>query len=199
MRPTTIQRCSRFHTLGLLLLNHATFPPPEQQQQPSFFTRIPGVRLARDMWALQCRLHVNHVMVATRGRAVVGSVEIHSPEYLRSRGGTFTDEQAAKLQPYLCSMAVRESERGRGLGRMLVEAVVQEAATTAPPGQWLLLQVEANNEPALKLYETCGFRRLSDARCQIHLMRRRLGAEPPSPSPPAAPPTTTARASWLDG
>ena len=170
-----VRRCRPQHALGLLLLNHATFPPRESQRGPSPIDSLPGVRLAKDWWGLQRRMDMNHIIVAVKGRKVVGSVEIHSTEYLRSQSRNLTDEQADKLQPYLCSMAVQESERGKGLGRALVEAAVDDARKCARPGQWLLLQVEASNIPALRLYEACGFERLSDPRCQIHLMRKRLG------------------------
>ena len=105
---------------------------------------------------------------------MVGSVEIHSTTFLRSRAGAISEEQAAKLAPYLCSMAVRARDRGQGIGRALVEAAIADASRSAPPGQWLLLQVEASNVAARRLYEACGFKLLSDPRCAILLMRRLL-------------------------
>jgi GNAT superfamily N-acetyltransferase len=172
MKPVRLQRCSRLQALSLLLLNHATFPPREQQRLPPAIARLPIVRLMTDMWSLQTRLQLNHVIVASRSPfRVLGSVEIHTTEYLRKRAGNITDEQAANLQPYLCSMAVREDERGKGLARLLVEAAVEVARTTAPPGQWLMLQVESRNIAAFELYQSCGFVLLSDPRCEILLQK----------------------------
>jgi GNAT superfamily N-acetyltransferase len=148
-----------------------------------------------DMWSLQTRLQLNHVIVASRSPfRVLGSVEIHTTEYLRKRAGNITDEQAANLQPYLCSMAVREDERGKGLARLLVEAAVEVARTTAPPGQWLMLQVESRNIAAFELYQSCGFVLLSDPRCEILLMRQRL--RDPEPAPAMEP--SEQEAVWLD-
>jgi GNAT superfamily N-acetyltransferase len=181
MRPAglTIQRCGRLHVLGLCLLNHATFPklPDEPTPRLSF----PGARLARDWWSLQRRVNVNHIVVATRrwGWGVAGSVEVHSTPYLQQHAGAnFTDAQLKILQPYLCSMAVAERERGKGVGRALVEAVLEEARAKEAADAWVLLQVEATNAAALHLYETCGFEVVSAPGCQVHLMRRRLAREP---------------------
>ena len=92
-KPIAIQRCSRFHTLGLLRVNFATFPEKRPKRPPGFY-------LARDMWSLQRRLGRNFIFVATRGFAVLGSVEIYSTEYLRRTVSGLTDEEQAKLQPY---------------------------------------------------------------------------------------------------
>lgn len=195
MKPVRLQRCSRLQALSLLLLNHATFPPREQQRLPPAIARIPIVRLMTDMWSLQTRLQLNHVIVASRSPfSVLGSVEIHTTEYLRKRAGNITDEQAANLQPYLCSMAVREDERGKGLARLLVDAAVEVARTAAPPGQWLMLQVESRNSAAFELYQSCGFVLLSDPRCEILLMRQRL--RDPEPAPAMEP--SEQEAVWLD-
>ena len=173
----TISRCSKSHVLGLCLLNAAVFPPAGKVEgQPMAKWRMPGYILGNSRQLLK-RMEYNHIMVATKGglfNKVVGSVEIHTAEYLRAQGDKLTEEQASLLQPYLCSMAVREDVRGRGVGRALVEAAVEAAAATATPGQNLLLQVQANNTAAVALYEACGFTTISHPWCQMALMRRRL-------------------------
>ena len=64
------------------------------------------------------------------------------------------------LQPYLASLAVAEDARNLGIGRLLVEAAINEVecAPTARAGDSLLLQVEASNVAAVRLYEACGFK-----------------------------------------
>jgi ribosomal protein S18 acetylase RimI-like enzyme len=175
MRRPVIQRCGRQHVLGVCLLNLATFPPTER-------SIIPGTRLVRDWWSLQRRLSDNHIVIAKLpsrfgqlGGGVVGSVEVHSGMYLRKKGGsTLTIEQQQQLQPYLCSMAVAPYQRGKGIGEALVKRVLDETRTAESQSASIMLQVEANNTAAMRLYERCGFTRLSDARCQIHVMRRKL-------------------------
>ena len=164
-----IRSCGRRHALGLCRLNHQTFPASTPD-------RLPGVRLLRDWWSLQRRLGVNHVMIATDDQTgkVIGSVEVHTTKYLRQRGGDLTDEQASKLQPYLCSMAVDEARRGEGLGRSLVTAVLQEVQTDSPEGTRIFLNVEAHNVAAVRLYSSCGFRIVSPPGCQNAMMQRVL-------------------------
>jgi ribosomal protein S18 acetylase RimI-like enzyme len=53
-------------------------------------------------------------------------------------------------------MYVRPAARGRGLGRSLLHAVIEAAH---PPLKSLRLSVEANNHPAIRLYEAAGFTR----------------------------------------
>ena len=174
-----ISHCTPKHVLGLCLLNAAVFPPTDKDggaRLPPW--KLPG-HIMSNCKSLRQRLELNHVMVATKpGRIlrdrVVGSVEVHTPAYLRAQAPTLTEEQASLLQPYLCSMAVREDMRGCGIGRALVEAVVAEAEAAAPPGQLMLLQVEANNTAAVALYEACGFSTISHPWCQLAVMRKRL-------------------------
>lgn len=56
------------------------------------------------------------------------------------------------------TIAVSPAAQGLGLGRVLLEALVTEAVKQNV--QRVLLEVRADNEPALGLYETAGFRRL---------------------------------------
>ena len=89
-----------------------------------------------------------------RRKRIIGSVEIHTAGFLR-KSANLTDAQAAGLQPYLASMAVRSEQRGRGVGRQLVDAAVAELA--GGPDRRLLLQVERDNAPAVRLYRSAGF------------------------------------------
>lgn len=96
-------------------------------------------------------------------------------------------------------MAVRDSHRGRGLGRALLAQAL--AALRGVPGVALVqLTVSAGNHVALRLYERAGFERwgvepcaIRDAgRCidKIHLWRRL--ERDPLPSAPTVAPATQA-------
>ena len=165
----------RLHALSVVLLNTATFPPPLLTPLDALSSRH------RSVLDLHERLQFNTVMVALDDRddsRVLGSVEIHTAEYLRRMAPELTPPQQAKLQPYLASLAVDEGARGRGIGRALVEAAVvqaREAVIAAPSaGDRLMLQVYANNTAAVALYTAAGFRTLSAPGCEIALMQRRL-------------------------
>jgi ribosomal protein S18 acetylase RimI-like enzyme len=54
-------------------------------------------------------------------------------------------------------MYVHPSERGRGLGRLLLGSVLERLRRIEGVEQ-VQLAVTAGNEPALKLYESAGFR-----------------------------------------
>ena len=126
-----LRPCTTRHIFGLCLLNAAVFPPKDKVSgEPLPAWRLPGY-LASNAKSLRERLQLNHVMVATRGIAVLGSVEVHTTSYLRQEAPMLTEEQADMLQPYLSSLAVREDVRGRGLGRALVQAAVDESVATA--------------------------------------------------------------------
>lgn len=58
----------------------------------------------------------------------------------------------------LAKMAVTESARGAGIGRALLQAVIDEARTARV--QRLYLESNSALGPALKLYEAAGFRHL---------------------------------------
>ena len=59
---------------------------------------------------------------------------------------------------HLLNVAVQEGRRGRGIGRILVEAVIQEARTAQ--ARTLFLEVRAGNVAARRLYRQLGFRDL---------------------------------------
>ena len=59
----------------------------------------------------------------------------------------------------ICNVVVQDAYRGRGIGRRLVEAASGEAQALGAEG--VLLQVHRDNEPALQLYTSLGFREVS--------------------------------------
>ena len=76
------------------------------------------------------------------------------------------------------TIAVGPSARGRGLGRQLLRALIDEARRRAASS--LLLEVRADNQPAIGLYESEGFERLAVRRAYYQpghidawVMRRR--------------------------
>ena len=50
----------------------------------------------------------------------------------------------------------RPSRNCRGLARALLDAAIGQVETRG--GRWIALQVDADNAPALRLYERLGFR-----------------------------------------
>jgi len=73
------------------------------------------------------------------------------------------------------NVAVHPDYRGRGIGRWLMEAAIDRVR--AHGGMTVLLEVHADNAPAVCLYERLGFRRL-DA---VTDLRRPSGIAPPAP------------------
>ncbi len=59
---------------------------------------------------------------------------------------------------HLLNIAVDPACRRRGLGRRLLQEVVREARRHGLP--WVVLEVRVSNEPAQRLYEAFGFRRV---------------------------------------
>jgi ribosomal protein S18 acetylase RimI-like enzyme len=55
-------------------------------------------------------------------------------------------------------IAVAQEARGMGVGRLLMETVISEAANNLPGLQMITLQVFGNNATAIALYESLGFR-----------------------------------------
>lgn len=58
------------------------------------------------------------------------------------------------------NVATQPDYRNRGIGRAVVEACIQYAASRG--ARYIALQVDVNNQPALHLYEKLGFRRLGE-------------------------------------
>jgi len=59
---------------------------------------------------------------------------------------------------HISNVAVQPAYRGRGIGRQLVEAIIELARNRG--GAWALLQVRDDNEHALHIYDGLGFTRL---------------------------------------
>ena len=81
------------------------------------------------------------------------------------------DPEAAPLVGYLCrwivaeelqilNVATRPDWRRRGIGRMLVQAVLEEAVERRVAH--VTLEVRRHNAPAIALYERLGFRRVGE-------------------------------------
>ncbi len=56
------------------------------------------------------------------------------------------------------TIAVMQAQRGKGLGRRLVEALISQARRLG--SEQILLEVRIDNEPAIKLYQSFGFERI---------------------------------------
>lgn len=56
------------------------------------------------------------------------------------------------------TIAVMQAQRGKGLGRRLVEALISQARRLG--SEQILLEVRIDNEPAIKLYQSLGFERI---------------------------------------
>lgn len=71
-------------------------------------------------------------------------------------GLRYQRRERTKHKAWLFGMAVLPEARGRGIGRALVEAVLEKARST--PGVLLVqLTVTESNTAAVQLYESCGF------------------------------------------
>lgn len=58
----------------------------------------------------------------------------------------------------ITNVCVKETARGRGIGRLLMQAL-EEKGRQAGVSSWFL-EVRCSNAPALRLYESCGFQKL---------------------------------------
>jgi ribosomal protein S18 acetylase RimI-like enzyme len=89
------------------------------------------------------------VLVAERGGQVLGyayaGVEGYDYMSLRGPAGVLND------------IVVDPPERGRGIGRMLLEATIQELKSRGAPR--VVLSTAEQNEAAQRLFERAGFRR----------------------------------------
>jgi ribosomal protein S18 acetylase RimI-like enzyme len=83
-------------------------------------------------------------LVARRGGSPCGFVRIHP----RGVAGS----------PYVASIAVQKAERGRGVGKALLD----EAERRFPKARYIFLCVSSFNERARALYERDGYTRIGD-------------------------------------
>ncbi len=88
-------------------------------------------------------------------------------------------------------VGVDPSARGRGLGRILTQAGLAHLRAAGRPGA--ILYVEAENQPALKLYRQLGFRRRFQHVCNGKALGRRRAARLTPPAAPALSPPPGAR------
>ena len=96
---------------------------------------------ARTYWSELAQLDTRHYLVALDGDAVVGYAGLCD----------YPDEA------FVQTIAVAPRSQGSGLGARLLQALLDEAARR---GQGrVLLEVRADNQRALALYERFGFRR----------------------------------------
>ncbi|MER5840717.1 GNAT family N-acetyltransferase [Streptomyces prasinus] len=108
---------------------HAVGPPPQPPYEPFFGGRFgPSAHL-----------------VAEHGGRLVGYVRLGRPTELASNAHV----------RQICGLAVSEGARGRGVGRALVRAAVQEARDRG--ARRITLRVLGHNTPARALYESEGF------------------------------------------
>ena len=75
--------------------------------------------------------------------------------------GSYLEDFAATASVDLISMWVAPASRGQGVGRKLVEQII-EWARQHPGAQYVSLWVTENNAAAIALYERCGFRRTGE-------------------------------------
>ena len=114
-------------------------------RQPAAFTATVAERepLPLDWWA--ARLSADWVAGAFSDRQLVGAVGLRRQTRPRT-----------KHKATLFGLAVHPSARGQGIGRALVEAVL-EAARAIPGLELVQLTVTESNTPARRLYTSCGF------------------------------------------
>ena len=89
------------------------------------------------------------------------------------------------------TLAVAPTQQGRGLGRRLLEALIDEARQR--DASEVLLEVRADNEAAQALYAAAGFERIAVRRGYYRpggtdalVLRRRLAAPASPTTPPSA-------------
>ncbi len=116
---------------------------------PDAFTSTPEERASQPDAAWTTRLEdpkgLSEAFGAFEADELVGAVTLE-----------FSDRQKTRHKVDLVGMFVRESARGLGAGRALVEAAL--AAARAKPGaEVVMLTVTEGNAPAIKLYEAVGF------------------------------------------
>jgi ribosomal protein S18 acetylase RimI-like enzyme len=108
-----------------------TSPAPAADEMPPFF-RDDGPR-------------PEDVLVAERDGRVVGWAKVEHPTPFPSSAHVW----------HVTGLAVDPDAQGTGVGRALVEALIDEARKRG--GRRLTLRVFAPNEPARRLYERMGF------------------------------------------
>lgn len=137
--PLTIQDVTPYRDLML----HAYAAAPDA------FTSTPEERAAapESWWAARIAGPggLSQAFGAWAGGELVGTVTVE-----------FAARPKTRHKALIIGMFVAETARGRGAGRALLQAALQAAA--ARPGvQVVTLTVTEGNQPAIQLYEACGF------------------------------------------
>jgi ribosomal-protein-alanine N-acetyltransferase len=96
---------------------------------------------ARTYWSELAQLDTRHYLVAVQGEEVVGYAGLCD----------YPDEA------FVQTIAVARSAQGAGLGARLLQALLDEAERRGQ--RRVLLEVRADNDRAVALYERFGFRR----------------------------------------
>lgn len=135
------------HALGAI--DHAGWSP----------TTDPGDRWAvdRPFFGEPTGTRIEDVIVATEDEVPVGFVKIRQEQ---SAFGAWT----------IAGLGVATEQRRRGIGRLLVRAALARAASASATSVWL--KVLSSNEPAVRLYESCGFEEMARYRERFSLDRR---------------------------
>jgi len=138
IRRLTANDASLFRTLRLeALKNH-----------PEAFGTAYEEAAARDMGSYAQQLKTSALFGGFDGKALVGVAGFFQHAEVKTQHkGT------------LYSMYVQPVARGTGLARLLVEAVLDHAREKV---EIIQLAVQAQNDTALHLYESCGFKRYGE-------------------------------------
>ena len=135
--PITLRRARPDELHGLRALLAAAFVQYDVDLSAELFARY-----VADL--CETATDVEHTIVAETGGRIVGSVRMLPPPTPGGRAG-------------MRALAVLPHERGAGVGRLLVERVLHDAA--AAGASELLLHTAAFMRSAVRLYERLGFRR----------------------------------------
>lgn len=135
VRPATPEDITPIYRMLSSVIREGGYLMSDEPPEPDHFCRFMEANMAIGA----------PVWVALKGTAVVGWCDVHprGPDVQRHVGKV--------------GMGVMRSHRGRGLGGRLLAAAVEHAWDTGFTR--LELDVFADNQPAIRLYETCGFAR----------------------------------------
>lgn len=116
------------------------------------------------------------------GSAVVGFVWLEGGHVVGHVTVQRADYEGLRWQ--IANVAVAEPFRGRGIGRALMEAALDHIRRER--GHWAMLQVRADNAPAVHLYRSLGFEDIG-GESRWAWERSPASALPPAPTLPLVP------------
>ena len=103
------------------------------------------------------------------GSMIVGFVWLEGGQVVGHATVQRVDYEGSRWQ--IANVAVAAPYRGRGIGRALMEASLEHIR--GQHGQWAVLQVRANNAPAVHLYRSLGFEEVGgESRWEADLSHR---------------------------